>query len=215
MHLIDGIVAEEIDVEGHRLLHERLADPPRADDGYGLARDLIAQERQIGVPRSPAVLAHQALARVELARHAPEDQQAKLRRGFGENVGGVGEGNLVAVGVGAVDVVKAYGVLRHHFQRPTPRLENFGVDRVAQRGDEPVDAGAHLLDDQALGRRLDLVVDLDLVAAPAQEVKGVAANIAGGENPEARFAVPHEWSFDVTRRYRFFLTQPSMRSRAF
>jgi len=82
----------------------------------------------------------------------------------------VSEWNLVAVGVGAVDIVEAYGVLRDYFQRPAPGLENFRVDRVAQRGDEPVDARAHLLDDQALGRRLHLVVDLDLIAAPAQQV---------------------------------------------
>src|SRR5439155_26075623 len=126
-------VAEEIDVEGHRLFHESLADPPRADDGHGLARDFIAQERQVRVPRSPAVLAHQALAGIELARHAPEDQQRELRRSLGEDVRRVGEWYLVAAGVGAVDVVEAYGVLRDYFQRPAPCLENFRVDLVAQR----------------------------------------------------------------------------------
>jgi len=143
------------------------------------------------MPGGPAIFADDALARVELARQAAEDEQRKLRRRFGEDVGGVGEGDLEAVGVGSVDVVKPDGVLSDDSQPATPGFEHLGVNRIAQRGEEAVDAGADFLDDHALGRRLGARVDFDFVAAPAQELEGVLPDVAGGEDPKTWFGVGH------------------------
>ena len=94
------------------------------------------------------------------------------------------EGNLVAVGVGTIDVVEAHGNLGHDFQISLAGLEHFGVDGIAQGRDQSIDAGFHLLDDQALGRRRRLRIDLEIIASLAQQVEGGVPNVAGGENTE-------------------------------
>src|SRR5579859_1527389 len=70
-----GIVAEEVDVKGHRLLHKRLADAPRANDGHCFAGYFVTKEGQERMPRAPAMLAHQPFTGIKLARHATENQQ--------------------------------------------------------------------------------------------------------------------------------------------
>ena len=47
------------------------------------------QERKKRMPRWPSLLAHQALARVHLARQHAHHEKGKLSRRFGENIGGV------------------------------------------------------------------------------------------------------------------------------
>ena len=120
----------------------------------------------------------------QFARQVSQREEGELRRGFGEHVGGVGEGNLVAVGVGAVDVVEPDRVLRHDLQRALARLEDFGVNLVAQGGDEAVDAAADFFDDQALRRRLGIGIDLDLIAALAQAIEGRLADVGRGKDAE-------------------------------
>ena len=57
------------------------------------------------------------------------------------------EGNFVAVGVGAIDVVEAHGVLRDHFERAARGFKDFGVNLIAQRGYQPIHAGADFVED--------------------------------------------------------------------
>ena len=82
----------------------------------------------------------------------------------------MGERDAIAVGIFAIDIVKADRVLRHNFEAPLPRLEDLGVDGIAQGGDVRVNAAAHLLQDQLLGRGFRMRVNLDLIAALAQPV---------------------------------------------
>ena len=89
--------------------------------------------------------------RPQFSRQGAHHEKCEFRGGLGEYVRGVGEGNLVAVGIGAVDVVEAHGKLGHNFQFAFARLEYFGVNGIAQGSDEPVDAGFHFLDNQAFG----------------------------------------------------------------
>src|SRR5580704_4691113 len=96
---------------------------------------------------------------------------------------------FVAVCVGAVDVVKTYGDLCHHFQCVLSGFEDFGVDRVAQSGDKAVNARFYFVDDQAFRRGFGLRIDLDFVASVAKKINSFS-DIAGGEN--AKF-VSHEF----------------------
>ncbi len=90
-------------------------------------------------------------------------KKGEFGSGFGENIGCIREWNFEAVGVGAIDVVEAYGVLRHNFQRaPCPPCKHLCVDGIAQSRDQAVDAGLHLIDNQALRRSLWLRIDFDL-----------------------------------------------------
>ena len=68
-----------------------------------------------------------------------QHEKGKLCRSFGKHVGGMGERNLIAIGVGAIDVVKAHGNLRHHFEVSLACLEYFSIDGVAQGGDQAID----------------------------------------------------------------------------
>ena len=53
------------------------------------------------------------------------------------------ERDLVTVGVGAIDIVKANCDLRDHFQRAFTRFKHFCIDGVAQCGDQSVDAAGN------------------------------------------------------------------------
>jgi len=63
--------------------------------------------------------------------------------------------------------------------------EDLGVDGIAQGRDQGVDPALHLLQDQDLGRRLDLVVDLELPALLPQAVERLLADVARRVDPEA------------------------------
>ena len=139
------------------------------------------------MPGAPAVFAHQPLAGIELPRDAPQDEQREFARGLVQNVRGVREGNLVAVGVGAVDVVEADGVLGDHFEPPASGFENLGVNLVAQRRDQPVHAEANFLEDQTLRRRLQARVYFHVVTAPAQHGERLLADVAGREDAKLKF----------------------------
>ncbi len=134
------VVAQDVHVEANALLDERLANASGADHRDGLACHLVAHERQVGMPVIPAVLAHQLFRVPQLAGERGQNEESELGGGLGEHVGSVGEGNLVAVGVGAIDVVEADRNLRDDFQRALPSFEDLGVDLVADGGDEAVHA---------------------------------------------------------------------------
>src|SRR5580692_10505888 len=135
------------------------------------------------MPVSPLVVPREVFGGPHLACQHAQHEKGELRGGLSQYVRGMSERNFVAVGVGAIDVVNADGQLSHNFQTTFSSFENLGIDGIAKRGDEPIDPGLHLVDDQTLGWRLGLGIDLDFVLALAQQVNGVA-NIASGKNPK-------------------------------
>ena len=94
----------------------RQTDASRADDGDGFAGDFIAQKWQIRMPVSPLVFASEMLGWPHFSRQRAQHEKSEFGRRLGEHVGGIGEGNFVAVGVGAIDVVKADRELRDYLQ---------------------------------------------------------------------------------------------------
>ena len=133
--LISRVVAQHVHVEAGAFLDDGQPDASRADDRDGLARYLVAQKRQVRMPISPLVVAGEVLGGPHLARQHAKHEEGELRGSLGENVGRVGERNLVAVGVGTVDVVESDGELGHDFQSVLAGLKDFGIDGIAQRGD--------------------------------------------------------------------------------
>ena len=113
-----------------------------------------------------------------------QSKEGELRGGFGEHVSSVGERNLVAVGVGAIDVVESHRILRDNLERVLASLEDFGVNLVAQGCDEAINAAADFFDDQAFRRRLRIGIDLKLVTTLAQAIEGRIANVDRGEDTE-------------------------------
>ena len=164
------VIAKNVHVEAGALLDDGLPDASGADDGHGLARHLIAQERQVGMPVVPAVLTYQLFPVPQFARERSQNKECELGGSLGENVRSVGERNFVAIGIGAVDVVESNGQLGDNLQRAFPCLEDLGVDLVADGRDESVHSGAQLLENHLLRRRLRMRIDLDLIFAVAQYV---------------------------------------------
>src|ERR1700733_15831302 len=142
------------------------------------------------MPVSPLVVASEVLGRPHLAGQHAEHEKGELSSGFGEHIRGVGKRNLIAVGVGAIDVVEAHGKLGNNFQRVLAGVENFSVDGIAQRGDQAVDAGFHLVDNEAFRGRLGLRVDFDFITAVAQQIDGWS-DIAGGKDAEFVRHIPY------------------------
>src|ERR1019366_5672845 len=191
-----GFVAQNIHVEADALLDHRLTNPASADNADGLAGHFVAQKRQIRMPIAPLVVSHQMFGRPQLAGESSQREEGELRSRFCEDVGGVGEGNLVAVRVGAVDVVKPDRVLGNNPQRALPRFENLGINRIAKRGDESVDAAADSFDNQVLRWRLGIGINLEVGAALAQAFDGRVADVGGGKDSE--FLVWHGVSHDAS-----------------
>src|SRR5271167_464529 len=135
------------------------------------------------MPVSPLVVTRKMLRRPHFSRQHAHHEKRKLSRSFREHVGSVSERDLVTVGVGAVDVVETDGNLRHYLQTSLARLEYFGVNGVAQGGNQTVDAGFHFLDNQALGWRFGTGIDLNVISPFAQQIDGFP-NITGGKNAE-------------------------------
>src|SRR5271167_3346881 len=94
------------------------------------------------------------------------------------------EGNFVAVGVGAIDVVESHCILRYNLERVLACLENFGVNLVAQSSDQAVNSAADFCDDQVLRRRIGLGIDLDLITALAQAIEGCVADVSRGKDAD-------------------------------
>ena len=142
------------------------------------------------MPISPLVVAGEMLGWPHLAGQHTQHEKGELRSGFGQNVGRVGERNFIAVGIGTIDIVKTDGNLGHNFQRIIARFKNLGINRIAECGDQPVNARLHLIDDQALRWRYRLRINLDFVSAIAQQVKRLS-NITSRKNAEF---LGHEFS---------------------
>src|ERR1700674_4717609 len=133
------------------------------------------------MPISPAIFARKMLGGPEFAGERAHQEEGKLRRRFGQNVGGIRERDFVLLGIGAVDVVKSYGILRDHFERTFSGSENFGVDRIAQGGDQAIHAGLHLFNNQAFWRSFGPTIDLNVVSLVAKNVESIS-DVAGGKN---------------------------------
>ncbi len=142
--LVRGIVAADVHVEGGTFLDHRQADASGTDHGDRLAGDFVAQERQIGMPESPLLVADEAFTAPESPGECAHDKEGEFCGGFGEDIGRMSERNLVAVGVGAIDVVEAYRNLRYDPKRMLAGFEDFGVDSIAKRGDQTVDSRTEL-----------------------------------------------------------------------
>src|SRR5208283_482103 len=155
-----------------------------AENADGLAGNFIAEKRQVRMPVAPLVFSDQMLGAPKFAGEGSKGEEGELRSGLSENVSGVGEWDLVPVGVGAIDVVESHRVLRHNLEGAFARLENLSVNFVAQGGDEAVNTAAHFFDDQASWRRLRIGIDLQLITALAQAIEGSIANVGGGEDTE-------------------------------
>ncbi len=124
-HLLDGgdvlvivirrVVAKHVHVKPRTFLDHRQPNPSGADDRDRLAGDFVAEKRQKRMPRRPLLFPHQAFTLPHLTREHPHHEKRELGGRFGKHVGGVGERNLVLVGVSAVDVVEPDRDLRHDF----------------------------------------------------------------------------------------------------
>src|SRR5580698_3146437 len=132
--LINRVVAQDVHVEAATLLDHSQADSSRADDRDGLSGYFIAKERKVRMPLSPLVVAREMFGGPHSSRQHAHHEERKFGSGFSQDVGSVGEGNLVAIGIGAVDVVEADGILRHDFEMTLAGFENLGIDGIAQRG---------------------------------------------------------------------------------
>src|SRR5258708_13428806 len=120
----------------------------------------------------------------ELAGERAHQKEGKLRRRFGQNVGGIREGNFVLIGVGAVDVVKSDGELRDHFERARSGSEDLGIDHITQRGDQAIHSGLDLFDNQAFGWSFGSRIDFHVVSLIAKNVEAVS-DVTGGKNADS------------------------------
>ncbi len=184
MVLVGRIETQNVHVESGALLDQGKTDAPGANDGYGFSGDFVAQKRQVRMPVTPAILTGQMFGGPELPGQRPHQEESKLGGRFREHVGGMGERNSVAVGVGAIDVVKSDRNLCHHFERAFSGSEHLGVDRIAQGRDQAVRARLQLFDDQTLWRSFGLGIDFEVVSLVAKNVEGVS-DVAGRKNADS------------------------------
>ena len=145
--LIRGIVAEHVHVKAGALLDHGEADAPGADDGNGLAGDFIAEEGKIRMPEAPLVFAGQMLGGPHPAGEVAHHEKSKLCRRFSQHICRVSEWDFVTIGVSAIDVVESDRDLGHHFKSPLPCVEDFRINRIAQRGNQAIDTALNFLDD--------------------------------------------------------------------
>ena len=75
-------------------------------------------------------------------------------------------------------------ILCDHFERAAPGGEDFGVDRIAQSGDQAIHAGLHLFNNQAFRRSFGLGIDFHVVSLMAKNVEGIS-DVAGGKNADS------------------------------
>jgi len=152
--LVGRIEAQDVHVESCALFDQGQAYASGTDDGYSLAGDFVAEERKVGMPVAPAIFAGQMFGGPKFAGERAHQEESKLGGRFGQDVGGVRERDFVLVSVSTIDVVEADGELRYDFESTLSGGEDFGVDGIAEGGDQAIDAGLHFLDDQAFRRSL-------------------------------------------------------------
>src|SRR5215813_1499229 len=109
-----------------------MARPMRPVPMMAIVLPVTSSPRKIRVPESPPVFPGEMLGGPHAACKIAHHEKSKLGRGFSQDIGCVGEGNLVTVGIGAVDVVKTDGYLGDDFQTAFAGFENFSVNRITQ-----------------------------------------------------------------------------------
>ena len=139
------------------------------------------------------MFADQSLALPHFARENAHHKKSELGGRFRQHVSRVREWDFVSIGVGAVDVVESHCDLRHDLECSLPGFKYFGVDWIAQSGDQAVDAALYFFDDQLLRRRFRPLVNFEIIAALAHTVLGRVANARRGEHAEL-FVVYHSCS---------------------
>src|SRR5207247_730503 len=82
-----------------------------------------------------------------------------------------------------------------------PCFEHFGIDRIAERGDQSVDAALHFLDDQFLRWRLRSLKHFEIVSALAQTVLRRIADARGGKHAK-EFVINHTENFSGKQELR-------------
>src|SRR6185369_4540253 len=135
------------------------------------------------MPVAPFVLTCKVLSSPHAACECSHHEKGEFSSCFGEDVGGVGKRNLVAIGICAIDVVETNGNLRHNLQPAFARFKQFGIHLVAQSGYQPIDTRPHFFKDQFLWGRFRLRIDFDLVTTFPQQIEGFP-EIGGGKNTE-------------------------------
>src|SRR5215469_18120527 len=195
MILIGRVIAEYVHVETNAFLDKREADAPGADHSHSFSRDFVAEKRQIRMPESPLVFAGQMLGRPHLARQHAEHEEGEFCGRFGQDLRRVGEGNLEAIRIGAIDVVEPDGVLSNDLEGPLAGGKDLGVDGIAQGRDQTVDAGFDFLYDQRLWWRLGMRINLDVISALPEHLDGIT-DITRGKHTEC---VAHDFSNRLVR----------------
>ena len=132
------VIAQHVHIKTQALADQRQADPARSNHSDCLTRDFVAEKRKKWMSCAPLLLAHHLLAVPHAARESSHHQKGKLRGCVIQYLRRVGEWDPAMIGVSAIDIVKSYGNLRHHFQRGLPCLEHSRIDRIAKRGNQSV-----------------------------------------------------------------------------
>src|SRR5215469_9708559 len=193
--LIGRVIAEYVHVETNAFLDKREADAPGADHGDRFPGNFVAEKRQIGMPESPLVFAGQMLGRPHLARQHAEHEEGEFCGRFGQDLCRVGERNLEAIRIGAIDVVEPHSILSNDLKGPLAGGKDLGVNGIAQGRDQTVDAGFGFLYDQRLWWRLGMRINLDVVSALSEHLDGIA-DITRGKHTEC---VAHDFSNRLVR----------------
>src|SRR5579872_2209236 len=133
--LVGHVIAQNVHIESGALFNQRQTNAPGADDRDGLSGNFVAEKRQVWMPISPLVFAGEMLSWPHLSRQHTQHEKREFGGSLSEHISGMGEGDFVTVGVGAIDVVETHRDLRDYFQTSLPRLEYFSVNRITQSRD--------------------------------------------------------------------------------
>ncbi len=129
---------------------------------------------------------HQPLALPQLARQAAHDEKSELGGRFREHVGACCvKGMWYRLASARLMLSKPTASCATTFKRAFARFKNLGVDLIAQRGDQRVDAARQLSRRSGVfGRRPRDRDTPPVVAALAQQLDCLWTDVAGGKNTE-------------------------------
>src|SRR3954453_17527601 len=135
------------------------------------------------MPVPPFVLTCKVLSSPHAACERSHHEKGEFSSCFGEDIGGGGKRNLVAVGIFAIYVVETNGNLPHNLQRAFARFKQFGIHLVAQSGYQAIDTRLYFFKNQFLWGRFRLRIDFDLVTTFPQQIERFP-EVGGGKNTE-------------------------------
>jgi hypothetical protein len=126
----------------------------------------VASEQQHVLPLLEPPLAHVAIGLDHPAGRGHHEGPREVRRGLGENIGGVGHDDPAPGRRRDVDVVEADGHVGHH-PEPGASVQELGVDELADHTDQPL-ALMQPADQLRPRERPVLAVDVDVGPAPGE-----------------------------------------------